>query len=105
MGRFAFILLAIAAIPPAAERARPQAKPAKQLPPRVVELLKSNPDQFIKRLDKNMDGVLTRNELPPFLAKNFEKWDLNGDGKLNRDEVGQMLNAVRGFLGVDNPAA
>src|SRR5438445_175261 len=85
--------------------ARPQTELAKQLPPRLVELLKSTPDQFIKRLDKNMDGVLTKNELPPFLGKNFEKWDLNGDGKLNRDEVGQMLNAVRKFLGVENPAA
>jgi Ca2+-binding EF-hand superfamily protein len=89
---------------PLAGSAQPQNKPAKQPPPGLLALLQSTPDQFIKRLDKNMDGVLTRNELPPVLAKNFEKWDRNGDGQLNRDEVGQMLTAVRTFLGFETPA-
>jgi len=87
-----------------ASSAQTQTKPPKQLPPKVVEFLKLSPDQFIKRFDKNMDGMLSRNEVPPFLGKNFEKWDLDGDGKLNRDEVGQMINAVRNYLGVESPA-
>jgi Ca2+-binding EF-hand superfamily protein len=106
MPRLATTLAAMVLWLPVTSNAQtPSKPPAKQLPPRLLELLKSTPDQFIKRLDKNKDGVLSPNELPPFLAKKFDKWDLNRDGKLNRDEVGQMLDAVRSFVGVDSPAA
>ena len=40
------------------------------------------------RLDKNKDGYISRAEAKgePELSKNFDKWDLNNDGKINRAE-------------------
>jgi Ca2+-binding EF-hand superfamily protein len=52
-------------------------------------------EEFIKRWDKNKDGVLTKDELPPQLAAVFERFDKNKDGKLDRDEVAAMLEVVR----------
>jgi Ca2+-binding EF-hand superfamily protein len=52
-------------------------------------------ENFIKRFDKNKDGVLTRDELPPRLAENFDKLDTNGDGKLDKQEVETFLNRFR----------
>ncbi len=36
--------------------------------------------------DKNGDGKLTKNELPPNIRQNFEKADTNKDGFISRDE-------------------
>src|ERR1700674_779759 len=75
-------------------------KPApKPVPPAFLELIKSSPEDFIKRFDKNKDGYLTRDEVPPFLAKGFDKADTNGDGKLDRGEIDQMLRNVRQRFG------
>src|SRR5438046_1293018 len=52
------------------------------------------PEDFIKRLDKNGDGVLTRDELPPRLADAFDRFDTNKDGKLDRGEVAVMLRTL-----------
>jgi Ca2+-binding EF-hand superfamily protein len=40
------------------------------------------------KLDKNKDGYISKAEAKgePELAKNFDKWDLNNDGKINRAE-------------------
>ena len=40
------------------------------------------------KLDKNKDGYISKAEAKgdPELSKNFDKWDLNNDGKLNRAE-------------------
>jgi Ca2+-binding EF-hand superfamily protein len=64
-------------------------------PPPIVQFLKGSADDFIKRFDKNKDGFLTKNELPPALAKVFDKFDTDGDGKLDKKEVEQMLQALR----------
>lgn len=60
---------------------------------------------FMQKFDKNQDGVLTKDELPEFLAKGFEKADRNGDGKLDMDEVEKMLTHMRerNKPGQDNP--
>jgi len=58
-------------------------------------LLTATPEQFIKRFDKNNDGFLTKDELPPRLAAAFDRADQNGDGKLDVDEIGQMLEVLR----------
>jgi Ca2+-binding EF-hand superfamily protein len=67
---------------------------------KLLELIKSTPEQFIKRFDKNKDGYLTRDEVPPFLVKNFDKADLTGDGKLDKKEVAQALKVLRERLGI-----
>ena len=42
--------------------------------------------QMFKKLDKNGDGVLTKDEFPPFVAK-MSAMDTNGDGTVTRDEM------------------
>jgi Ca2+-binding EF-hand superfamily protein len=64
-------------------------------PPAFLQLLKGSADDFIKRFDKNKDGVLSKNELPPALANIFDKFDTDGDGKLDKKEVELMLQALR----------
>lgn len=73
----------------------------KKTPPAVVELLKGTPEEFIKRFDKNKDGYLTKDELPPRLAQGFDRADTNGDGKLDRKEVAEMLKVLRRRAGID----
>jgi Ca2+-binding EF-hand superfamily protein len=75
----------------------PQAK--KKPNPFLAKLAQFTPEQFLKRFDKNNDGYLTRNEVPPFLAKNFEKLDADGDGKLDRAEIERYQQALRRRLG------
>jgi Ca2+-binding EF-hand superfamily protein len=57
--------------------------------------LKLTPEEFLKRFDKNKDGVLSKDELPPGLARNFDRYDRNSDGKLDLKEIGQMLEAAQ----------
>jgi Ca2+-binding EF-hand superfamily protein len=68
---------------------------------KFLELIKSSPEEFIKRFDKNKDGYLTKDEVPPFLVKDFAKADLNGDGKLDKKEVAQLLKVLREREGVE----
>ena len=39
------------------------------------------------RLDKNSDGVVTKDESTAFHNKRFKKMDVNGDEQLTKDEV------------------
>ena len=77
--------------------------PPKKLPPVMLEMLKKTPDEFIKQFDKNMDGYLQKDELPPFFTKNFERFDRNSDGKLDREETTQLLQTMRQFLAAQTP--
>ena len=45
-------------------------------------------DSTFAKLDKDKDGYITKTEAAadPALSKDFAKWDLNNDGKLNRAE-------------------
>ena len=73
----------------------PEKKPAKKPP---IELLKQSPEEFLKQFDKNSDGFLAKEELPPFLAGEFKKADGNGDGLLNRAEVALLLQSARQMM-------
>jgi Ca2+-binding EF-hand superfamily protein len=70
----------------------------KKLPPEVAELLKLDADGFLKKFDKNQDGFVTKDELPEYLAKTFERFDRNGDGKLDRTEIAALLQTLRLML-------
>jgi Ca2+-binding EF-hand superfamily protein len=70
-------------------------EPPKKGPAEIRELLKLSPDEFIKRFDRNKDGMLSKDELPPFLARAFDRFDSNRDGKLDKKEVEQMLQSLR----------
>src|SRR6266545_434358 len=45
-------------------------------------------DSGFAKLDKNKDGYISKAEArgEAELSKNFDKWDLNNDGKINRAE-------------------
>ena len=58
-------------------------------------LARLTPEEFIKRFDKNGDGTLTREELPPNFAAAFDRFDTNKDGKLDRKEVAALLQTLR----------
>jgi Ca2+-binding EF-hand superfamily protein len=70
--------------------------------PLIQQLLSLNAEQFIRRFDKNRDGYLSKNELPPGLATNFDKFDTNEDGKLDQKEVDQMLQILRRRFNVNS---
>lgn len=81
----------------------PDKPAAKKLPPEVLKLFMTSPAEFIKTFDKNKNGFIEKDELPPKLAESFEKVDANGDGKLDQQEVTQWLNTVRQALGLPDP--
>ncbi|OAI41622.1 hypothetical protein AYO40_02915 [Planctomycetaceae bacterium SCGC AG-212-D15] len=83
----------------AADPAEKKKEPGKAL----AAFLKMTPDEVIKRFDKNGDGVLQKDELPPGLARAFERFDKNNDGKLDRAELTEMMDALRKRLGEPAP--
>jgi Ca2+-binding EF-hand superfamily protein len=89
---FALVYLTTAAGP---GRGDGKDEPKQNPPPAFMRLLQGSADDFIRRFDRNKDGYLTRDELPPRLAGMFDKLDRNGDGKLDRDEVDKMLQMLR----------
>lgn len=103
MNRFAIVLLGLSLLSPGVLCQTKDKPEPKKIPPQVAELLKLSPQEFLKRFDKNKDGVLTKDELPEFLAKNFDKYDLNGDGKLGPKEIVQMQQAIAKFFGASSP--
>ncbi len=44
-------------------------------------------ERFIKDYDKNGDGALQKDEVPPYLRDNFGLLDANKDGKLSPEEL------------------
>ncbi len=94
--RYLLLALGLWALSTADSPADPQETP-KKLPP----ILQASPEEFIKRFDKNKDGSLQKDELPPRLAELFDRADANGDGKLDKEEVTRMLEVLRQRLGAD----
>ena len=58
----------------------------------------------IKQMDKNSDGILTKNELPPERAeKMLERLDRNEDGQIDRDELQVLVDRLGGRRGPGGP--
>ena len=102
MTRFILPLLTLALFVPAGLLAADKPDPKKK-PWRPV-FLNDTPEQFLKRFDKNKDGVITTDELPPWLAKIFPRFDTNKDGKLDRKEIAGLLQVMRRRFGVEQEA-
>jgi Ca2+-binding EF-hand superfamily protein len=96
----AVLIVALVALP--ADSAADQDPPKKEPKP-IEELLKLSPEEFIKQFDKNKDGLLTADELPPGLARAFERADLNGDGHLDAKKVTEMLKILKQRFAAGTP--
>lgn len=55
---------------------------------------------MIMRADTNRDGVITREEAIAQAAERFDRMDLNHDGKLDRSELQQVGQRMRGMGGM-----
>ncbi|HWG47471.1 MAG TPA: EF-hand domain-containing protein [Gemmataceae bacterium] len=73
--------------------AQPKDKPAtpKDRPATPKPATPSHVDEMFDDHDKNKDGFLTRDELPPGLRARFDRIDADKDGKLSRAEVDRGL--------------
>jgi Ca2+-binding EF-hand superfamily protein len=67
-----------------------QKKPATPGKPLQFDL-----DGFLKDHDKNGDGFLQRDELPPAYRAAFDRVDTNKDGKISREELSQGVAHLR----------
>ncbi|HUY35167.1 MAG TPA: hypothetical protein VMV69_20650 [Pirellulales bacterium] len=56
-------------------------------PGRPAGLVGFNPARLIERMDKDGDGKLKQDEMPPFLRSRFDKIDANGDGFADMKEL------------------
>lgn len=56
-------------------------------PPPPAKPIAFDVDAFIKQFDKNGDGYLQAEEMPPEVRSAFERIDANKDGKLSREEL------------------
>jgi Ca2+-binding EF-hand superfamily protein len=97
------LVLLLLLVGPAAAFA--QSPAPKQPPPQLAFWLKGTPDDILKRYDKNGDGYLSREELPPFLRPQFDKLDRNKDGKLDRQEIAATQRLLQRFRAAKLPAA
>ncbi len=52
------------------------------------------PEQLFRRFDRNGDGVLVKDELPPALANAFGRADANKDGKIDSKEFEALVRAL-----------
>lgn len=61
-----------------------------------------DPNQFVDRMmenDLNGDGLLTQDEVPEQMARMLTGADLNADGAIDREELGQAMQAMRNRFG------
>jgi Ca2+-binding EF-hand superfamily protein len=87
-------LLGLLVIGEAAAQDRGKAPPAPPPPPGAApkaKPLQFDLDGFFKDYDKNRDGYLQREELPPDLQRAFPQLDRNKDGRLSREELSQGI--------------
>jgi acetyl esterase/lipase len=63
-----------------------------------------NPEALFKRLDKNADGFISSEELPPQRRENLKRLDKDADGKISLAEHLAVFGARPGSPGAGKPA-
>ena len=48
--------------------------------------------EMIKRMDRNADGNITKDELPPMMQQRFSRMDTNGDGVFDKSEQQSLID-------------
>ena len=51
---------------------------------------------MFSKMDKNNDGMLSKEEIPAEQAERFAKSDSNGDGNIEKSEMLQAMRAMAG---------
>jgi Ca2+-binding EF-hand superfamily protein len=88
-GSIALLLILSVGFAVAQERGDAPATPKKPATP--GKPLQFDLDGFFKDFDKNGDGFLQRDELPPAYRAAFDRLDTNKDGKISREELAQGI--------------
>ena len=60
--------------------------------------------QLVDMMDKDKNGVVSRDEFLQFMGQIFDKLDINRSGQLERSELRQMTNPNWLHIGVNRPA-
>jgi len=60
----------------------------------AVAMAQPDPRENFDRWDRNQDGTLSREELPPGVRGNFERLDGNSDGRVSREEHDDFVRRV-----------
>ncbi len=50
--------------------------------------------QFLRRMDADGNGVLEKSEVPERLQNRWDQIDSNGDGQLDRQEIGRLIRQL-----------
>jgi hypothetical protein len=59
--------------------------------------------QLLELMDKDKNGVVSRDEFLQFMGETFDRLDINRTGQLERNEVRQMTNPNWLHLGINRP--
>lgn len=93
VGTFALVAVGAMAETPAAPPQAPTPPAAAVQPPAA-----SGVETLFKRVDSDGDGFISKSEMEkadPKLSADFDKYDLNKDGKLSLAEFDAMMKALR----------
>jgi hypothetical protein len=65
---------------------------------RVASRIREGAERLLKRLDKNQNGTIEREEVPEKQRNIFERADADGDGVVTLDEIAAGLKELRDAL-------
>jgi len=63
--------------------------------PNGAGLASFNPERLIGRMDKDGDGKLNQDEMPPFLRERFAQIDVDGDGFVDLKELRRVVDQLQ----------
>lgn len=61
-----------------------------------------DPEMWLKRLDRDGDGVVSREEIPKRMEKRFANIDKNGNDQLDKNEIVAIIEVMKAEGGMKN---